>query len=377
MHCRADFRVQLTRWLRAALILPLILLGVSFGQKGDAGTKEDAPVKFVNAFSADGDVNGNRTPCQHVRDLVLPSATPGGMAPERPASCDEVLNIVAGKRGADPDSAKPIVAGKVAVDSNLRVLITEPTSRKVHILDFKHRKYLRIDGAKGDRMTTPYGIAVDAENNIYVTDLGRGRIAVYNPAGKFLKFIGDLKGEGLFQNPQAIAIDRATGRIYLADTSRDFILILDRDGKILSQLGKRGGGSSPAEFKQPTDIDIYEHEVYVLDRENARIQVLDLDGNFVRQFHLGGGGGDEARGIVFDSQGRLFVPSLNWVEAFNREGKLLFRFGKIGNQQGEFQRPSSISRDAKDRLYVVDSGNQRIQVFQAAGHPAIDTETAR
>jgi hypothetical protein len=65
------------------------------------------------------------------------------------------------------------------------------------------------------------------------------------------------------------------------------------------------------------------------------------------------------------------------VEAFDREGNLLFRFGKIGNQKGEFQRPSSISRDARDRLYIVDSGNHRIQVFDAKDHPAPDTEASR
>ena len=65
------------------------------------------------------------------------------------------------------DFAMPIQAEKVAVDSGMRVLITEPRTRTVHILDFANRKYSRIDVAKGDRMTSPYAIAVDA-NTIFM-----------------------------------------------------------------------------------------------------------------------------------------------------------------------------------------------------------------
>jgi DNA-binding beta-propeller fold protein YncE len=291
--------------------------------------------------------------------------------------CDQVLNIVAG-RISDAEkakSAKPIESARVAVDSHLRVLITEPKTHTVHILDFAKRKYSRIEGENGDRMSFPYGIAVDAADNIYVTDLERGRIAVYNPDGKFKKYIGTFKGEGLFQNPRSIAIDRATGRIYLADTSRHFVIIMDSNGKILAQLGKRGGGEGPAEFKQPMDIAIYGGEVFVIDRQNVRIQVLDLDGNFRRQFNLGGAGASDSDGMAIDSRGRLFVPALNWVEVFDREGQLLFRFGHSGMQPGEFMTPIAVSTDSKDRLYVVDSGNHRIQVFQPTDRPKSNSKT--
>jgi DNA-binding beta-propeller fold protein YncE len=360
---------------------------MSFGQTPDTGTKdaatvaatqEEASLPFVSTFSTDGDVNGNRTFCQHLRDLVHPSAAGVGMAPDSPAMCDQVLNVVAGKDKAEFEMmTRPILAAKITVDSNLRVLITEPATRSVHILDFVNRKYSRIDGARGDRMSNPYSIAVDADNNIYVTDLDRGRIVVYNSSGKFLKYIGNLKGEGLFQTPRSIAIDRASGRIYLADTARDFILILNRDGSILSQLGKRGGGNNPNEFKEPTDVAIHEKEVFVLDRQNARIQVLDLDGNFRRQFRLKGTGSSDSSGMAFDSQGRIFVASVNWIEIFNREGQLLFRFGRFGAGQGQFKSPKGICTDSKDRVYVVDSGNRRIQVFQATDQLKSNTEAAR
>ncbi len=373
-----DFRFKFTRGRRSALILPVVLLGMSFGQTHDAETKEAVPVQFVNMFSADGDVNGNRTPCQHLRDTIRPSAAGTAITGERQSMCDQVLDVVAGKDAAAiARLRKPIAAAKLVVDSSQRVLITEPTTRTVHILDFVNRKFLRIDGARGDRMGVPYGIAVDADNSIYVTDLKRGRIAVYNANGKFMKYIGDSKGENLFENPRSIAIDRATGRIYVADSKRNFIVILDHDGKILAQIGKRGGGNGPAEFKDPVEVAVYENEVFVLDQQNVRIQVLDLDGHFRRQFHLRGGAASDANGMAFDSQGRLFILALNWIEVFSREGQLLFRFGRNGDQPGEFQSPKGVCADSRNRVYIADTGNLRIQVFQVTDQPASKTEAAR
>jgi DNA-binding beta-propeller fold protein YncE len=316
-------------------------------------------------FSADADASGNRTPCQRFRDLVVPGARADVVAGERPAVCDEVLNVLAGKADSSPaNHGEPIRAGGVAVDSGMRVLVTEPSTHTIHILDFAGRKASQIDGTKGDRMSQPFGIAVDGNDNIYVTDLARGRIAVFKADGKFKRYIGTFRDEGLFEFPRSIAIDRATGRIYLADSKRNFVLILDENGKIIAQVGKRGGGSRNAEFMEPTEIALYRNEVFVLDKRNVRIQVLDLDGRFRRQFQLEGSGADSASGMAIDNEGRLLVSILNWVEVFDRQGKRLFRFGESGDKPGEFQETKGVFTDRKDRAYVIDSGNNRIQVFQ-------------
>lgn len=381
MLSSGDFaRFKIGRFLGCTVALALLLLGAAFGQGGGGKVKEDAPVQFVSMFSSDADVNVLRTPCQRLRDMADHSGAATDIAGERPALCDQILDIIAGKAGLEnTDALTPIQAEKITVDSSQRVLITEPSTRTVHILDFANRKYSRIDGAKGDRMTYPFGIATDASNRIYVTDLKRGRIAVYRADGKFERFIGSFKDEGLFQRPQSIAIDRAKGRIYLADTERNFVLILTLDGRILAQIGKRGGGGGPAEFLEPVEVALYGNEVFVLDKRNNRIQVLSPDGHFRRQFKLEGSGVSESNGIAFDSQGRLFVPVLNWVEVFNREGQLLFRFGQGGEHPGEFKMTINrgICTDSKDRVYVMDSGNRRIQVFQVTDEFNSKAEASR
>ncbi len=55
--------------------------------------------------------------------------------------------------------------------------------------------------------------------------------------------IGSLKGgEGYFKRPTGIAVDSAAQRIYVTDTLRDKIFVLDMQGNILQTIGKKGDG---------------------------------------------------------------------------------------------------------------------------------------
>jgi DNA-binding beta-propeller fold protein YncE len=87
----------------------------------------------------------------------------------------------------------------------------------VHIFDFTQQKYKfisRRDAGK-DPMLTPQCVAVDAQDNIYVTDSQTGKVFVFDANGKFRHAIGSLKGgEGYFKRPTGIAVDSAAQRVY-------------------------------------------------------------------------------------------------------------------------------------------------------------------
>ena len=51
------------------------------------------------------------------------------------------------------------------------------------------------------------------------------------------------------------------------------------------------------------------------------------------------------------------------VAIFSKEGRLLFRFGGKGSDQGQFLGPKGIAVRLSKELVVVDSGNHRIQIF--------------
>ena len=122
-------------------------------------------------------------------------------------------------------------------------------------------------------MLTPQCVAVDAQDNIYVTDSDAGVIFVFEPSGKFLRAIGSLKGgEGYFKRPTGIAVDSAAQRIYVTDTLRDEVFVLDMQGNVLQTIGKTG--QAEGEFNLPTELRLDGPNLLVVDAMNFRVQVV-------------------------------------------------------------------------------------------------------
>lgn len=259
----------------------------------------------------------------------------------------------------------------IALDSAGRVIVTDPGLPAVHILDFEKNKYELLEGGKGQAFRSPLGVAVDANDNIYVTDSELGTIFVFDARGKFKRYLGRQKnGQGFFQRPTGIAVDSVAKRLYVTDTLRHKVFLLDLDGNILANFG--GRGAAPGQFNYPTEIALHGTELVVVDAMNFRVQTFTRDGSFLRAFgSLGERTGTLLRpkGLAFDSEGNIYLADglLETVQVFNREGQLLYFFGHSGAQLGEFQLPTGLCIDPRDRIYVADSMNQRIQVFQFRG----------
>lgn len=81
------------------------------------------------------------------------------------------------------------------------------------------------------------------------------------------------------------------------------------------------------------------------------------------------GGMFRPKGVAVDSENHLYVVDglFGVVQVFDREGHLLYYFGKRGLGLGEFQLPSGVFIDRYDRVFVVDSYNRRVQVFRYHG----------
>jgi len=257
----------------------------------------------------------------------------------------------------------------VVTDSRGRIIVTDPGANGVHIFDLKEQKYKFITRKEKSKeaMTTPQCVAVDAQDNIYVTDSDVGKIFVFEPNGKFSRAIGSLKhGEGYFKHPTGIAVDSAAQRIYVSDTWRNEIFMMDLQGNILQKIGK--SGAEPGEFNFPTDLRLDGANLLVLDAMNFRVQALDRSGGFQYAIgSLGDGQGEMFRpkGLGFDSEGHLYTAEgvSGIVKVFDRRGQLLYYFGKRGTGFGEFQLPTGLFIDREDRVYVVDSYNHRVQRF--------------
>lgn len=277
---------------------------------------------------------------------------------------NRVVDIVAGA----PEYREMARPYSVATDSRGRILVTDPGLVGIHVFDFEKQKYkfLSREGGK-DELRSPQCVAVDAQDNIYVTDSETGKVLVWDANLKYRRAIGSLKGgEGYFKRPTGIAVDSAAQRIYVSDTTRHKVFVLDMQGSVLQTIGRNG--ADIGQFNFPTELRLHGPDLLVVDAMNFRVQAFDRSGQFLYGIGKIGeisGTMYRPKGVAVDSEGDVYVVDgiFDTVQVFDRRGELLYYFGKTGTGAAEFQLPAGISIDRSDRILVVDSFNRRVEVF--------------
>ena len=176
-----------------------------------------------------------------------------------------------------------------------------------------------------------------------------------DPIFKFDRNTGEVLanfGGGIMVTPHGIHVDRE-GNVWVTDfagnverTKGHQVHKFSPDGKLLMSLGTAGQpGSGPNQFNQPNDV------------------IVAPDGSiFVSDGHSGQGmTSNEAmeKGLASGATARIIK--------FSPDGTRLMEWGKIGVRHGEFRTPHAMAFDSKDRLWVVDRGNHRIEIFDQQG----------
>lgn len=251
----------------------------------------------------------------------------------------------------------------LTTDSRQRLIVTDPAASALHVLERNHS--FRIAGGPGRTLQDPAGVAVDAADNIYVADRKRGLVLVFDPAGRFLRPIGLFKGESIFQEPTAIAIERSSGQLFVLDSPANELIVFDLRGNVLRRAGghhKLNGVS----FDLPTEIAVRGQHVVVLDAIGTRVQVLDLECHFLRAFPINWVSGRPATpelGLALDSAANIYIGQVLWstLRIYDQRGRLLTDFG---HKDKDYSAVSGMWIDASDRIYVADPLSSRIQVFQ-------------
>ena len=254
-----------------------------------------------------------------------------------------------------------------AVDAEGRIYVTDIGRGAVYVFDNPAGKLEVWDIASGTtRFASPIGIALGARDEILVADAELHSVFRLNKKGNP---VGEL-GRDILKRPTGLARDAQRGRIYVADTHAHDIKVFDDDGKLLKVIGQRGEGDG--QFNFPTHLAFAADKLYVTDTLNSRIQIFDTDGKMIAKFgKLGLFVGDLVRpkGVAVDSASNIFVVESLYdnLLVFDNQGRTLLGLGGSGKGAGEFYLPSGVWTDSQDQIYIADMYNGRITVLQFLG----------
>ena len=176
---------------------------------------------------------------------------------------------------------------------------------------------------------------------------------------------------GDFNEPLSKPMDvaRVGEFVYVSDTSNRQIQVFDQAGTAIFKFGENG--TEEGQFQFPYGITgNAEGDIYVADLYNGNISIFDSKGKFIRYFE------EKSEEKVITSPGglriydnQLYVTDIkaNKVFVFTLDGEKSMELGGPGAEEGQFIAPNAVTVDKNKHIYVTDSGNNRIQVFDQEG----------
>jgi DNA-binding beta-propeller fold protein YncE len=125
-------------------------------------------------------------------------------------------------------------------------------------------------------------------------------------------------------------------------------------------------------------IDTTNRFLYVVDTQQDQVLVYDADTlKLLRRIGTGGknhflttpGDFGAPQGVAVDADGNVYVTDTlnNRVEIFDADGAFISTFGKAGDGPGYFARPKGIAVDSDGHIWVADEMQDRLQVFDREG----------
>ncbi len=238
----------------------------------------------------------------------------------------------------------------------------------LYILDSARQAMFRYQ-PDGEKIITVLDLAVylrgDADSLVFSDE---GYYFISEPlSSRVLKFndqnmlVDVYKDSANLANPTKLYYDNEQKKLYVSDGVFGRIMVFSKQGKPLYALGKRG--TAKGEFIRISDFINHGGNVIVTDSLGKKpMQIISNDGEFIgaytrRVLDIPGA-------IAIDAQERIYVAdhSDDSIRIF-LNGELRWRFGGPGTEPGKFRVVTQM-RVYEDKLYVLDSLNRRIQVFQ-------------
>jgi sugar lactone lactonase YvrE len=289
-----------------------------------------ACVSFIGVASAEGPVKLNPV------GGIYQGEKPDKLRYPEGVECGSLANIIVADTGNgrliqysfDNDS---IVPKKEIQSQQIPYPIRSRANSKgeIIVLDGKLRKlarisaagefvaYIEMTGVPGTQNIVPRSFAIDRNDNLYVVDIFSGRVLVFGPSGNFTR---EIKIPGKHGSISDISLD-SSDAVYLIDSTEKTIYAARKDAA------------------------------------EARVSVKDL-----KQYC------DFPVSLSFDEKGRIFLSDKNGsrIVILGKDGSFQGQQLGMGWKEGFLRYPSQVCVNASGKLFIADSGNNRVQIFSVS-----------
>jgi len=221
------------------------------------------------------------------------------------------------------------------------------------------------------QLVQPYGLAADSKGRIYIADGKVRAIFIYNPETKAVELIKNGV-QARLHLLTGLAIDDSD-TLFVADSELKHVLIFDKEHKVVGSISQ--GLVNPGGIA----IDSENRFLYVADTGVDQVAVYDADPPYKLLRMIGTRSGkhdltnkgdfSQPTNLAVDSDGNLFVSDTwnNRIQMFDADGKFIRMWGKAGDGPGYLARPKGIAIDADGHVWVADAMQDRVQVFNNEG----------
>lgn len=221
------------------------------------------------------------------------------------------------------------------------------------------------------QLIAPYGIAVNSKGNLYVADQKVGGIFIFDTETKdVLDIIGNGK-DATFSWINDLAIDD-DDRLFVSDGKLRHILVFDKNKKVVDQI--KEGLIDPVGLA----IDTENRQLYVVDTQADQVVVFDAD-TFKEKRRIGTGGKNHTLNtpgdfslpsfVALDKDWNVYVSdTMNYrIEIFDAEGNYIGQIGKHCDGPGCFAHPKGVAIDGDGHIWVADPMLDLLQAFNREG----------